>query len=204
MHIIGGIYKNRILTAPKGALTRPSSSKLRESFFNICQTLLEDANFLDLFAGSGAMGLEALSRGARQSTLVDSSKESARCIVKNIQTLKVEKQAVLLCADVFTTLKKLSKSGAKFDVIFADPPYEKKGLFNGQIATYSWQLLQLVDSEALLREGGYLFLEDVLPEDETHAFFKELKTLELVSLRKFGKTSLCEFKKLPLKSQANG
>lgn len=193
MHIIAGNYKNRILSTPKGSQTRPTSSRLREALFNICQGSIVDASFLDLFAGSGAIGLEALSRGASKAVLVDSSKECARCMSKNVEALKVQPQATVICSDVFAALKKLSSSGRPFDIIYADPPYEMKGTFNGQVLSYSQQVLLLVDALPLLTVGGYLFLEDVFTPEQLGA----VPTLELVSERRVGNTHLCEFKKIP-------
>lgn len=192
MHIIAGKYKNRILCAPKGSLTRPTSSRLREALFNICQSKIEDADFLDLFAGSGAIGLEAISRGANKAILVDSSRESLKCMLKNVEALGVSCQATVICNDAFLALKKFNQAGLQFDIIFADPPYQQKGHFGGELVSYSQQLLHVLDEWPLLKEDGYLYLEDVLPASLIS------KSLELVSSRKIGKTSLCEFKKRPL------
>ncbi len=194
MHIIAGKYKNRSLIAPKSALTRPTSSRLRETLFNICQGKVENAHFLDLFAGSGAIGLEALSRGAEKSTLVDSSRESTLCIVKNIEKLQIEKRdATVVCSDVFVAIKKLIKSGLQFDLIYADPPYQEKGLFEGQLRSYSQQLLLILDEFPLLKENGLFFIEDV-PADSTEKL--HLKSLQLVTSRRAGKAHLNEYRKI--------
>lgn len=193
MHIIAGKYKNRILTAPKSTLTRPTSSRLRETLFNICQGKIEEAFFLDLFAGSGAIGLEALSRGAQKSFLVDSSKESFLCISKNIEKLQVQDSAVVVCNDVFAAIKKFIKNGLQFDLIYADPPYDKKALFEGHSRSYSHQLLLILDEFPLLKEEGLFFIEDVpiAPPTELH-----LQTLQLISSRRAGKAHLYEYKKI--------
>lgn len=193
MHIIAGKYKNRILTSPKSVLTRPTSSRLRETLFNICQGKVEDAHFLDLFAGSGAMGLEALSRGAESAILVDSSKESALCMTKNIEKLQVQNSAKIVCGDVFAAIKKFIKSGMQFDLIYADPPYEKTGLFEGHSRSYSQQLLLIMDEFPLLKEGGLFFIEDVPMEalNQLH-----LQSLQLVSSRRAGKAHLYEYQKI--------
>src|SRR5436305_1632219 len=102
MRIIAGTFKNRRLIAPKGDATRPTTEQLRESLFNICQHYLEGAHFLDLFAGSGAMGLEALSRGASYATFVDNNKESVGYIHANVEALKVGGHSKVICGDVFT------------------------------------------------------------------------------------------------------
>lgn len=193
MHIIAGKYKNRILTAPKNALTRPTSSRLRETLFNICQSKVENAHFLDLFAGSGAMGLEALSRGAETTMLVDSSKESFQCMAKNVEKLQVQSCAKVMCSDVFAAIKKFIKSGVQFDLIYADPPYEKKGVFDGQLRSFSQQLLLIMDEFSLLKEGGLFFIEDVADESFNQL---PLPTLQLVSSRRAGKAHLYEYQKI--------
>ncbi|MBA3236834.1 MAG: 16S rRNA (guanine(966)-N(2))-methyltransferase RsmD [Parachlamydiaceae bacterium] len=192
MQIIAGTHKNRILSAPKSALTRPTSSRLREAVFNICQNSVDDATFLDLFAGSGAIGLEALSRGAKSALLIDSSKECATCIKKNIEALKLESRATFVCGDVFTMLKKFAANGKQFDLIYADPPYEKQGNFEGKLFSYSEQLLIAIDTLPILTENGYFFLEDITPFSPEKL---NLQTLMLVSSRKAGKATLCEFRK---------
>lgn len=191
MHIIAGQYKNRNLISPKGGQTRPTSSRLRETLFNICKDRIEEATFLDLFAGSGAIGFEALSRGAAQVVLVDSSKDCGRAISKNVELLNVQGQARLICSDVFHTVKKLSDSGAQFDLIYADPPYEKAGIFNGQRMSFTQQLLFLLDALPLLKEGGYLFIEDIISKE-----LSPTVSLKLVSSRRVGDAQLCEFKKV--------
>lgn len=192
MHIIAGAYKNQTLIAPKGGQTRPTSARLREALFNICQGCIADASFLDLFAGSGAIGLEALSRGASKVVLVDNSKDCGRCMTKNVAALKVQDEARVICSDVFSTMKKLSSSGFQFDIIYADPPYEMKGTFNGQLLSYSQQLLYLLDTLPLLKIDGLVFIEDVFSAEQlTH-----VPSLKLISSRRVGSTHLCEFKKV--------
>ncbi len=192
MHIIAGAYKNHPLVAPKGNQTRPTSARLREALFNICQGMIVDASFLDLFAGSGAIGLEALSRGASKVILVDNHKECGRCMSKNVAILKVQADVKVMCSDVFSTLKRLSTSGCQFDIIYADPPYEMKGVFNGQLLSYSQQLLYLLDSLPLLKLDGFLYIEDVFSAEQ----FNHVASLKLVSTRKVGNTHLCELKKV--------
>lgn len=186
MHIFSGLYKGRKVLTPKGEITRPTSGRLREALFNICREEICGARFLDLFAGSGAMGLEALSRGACQSTFVDNSKESIRCIRANALALNVEEVSEVIQADVFDAMKKLSKKGAEYDLIYADPPYEKmiKGVpFNEQVVSL---LDDLIDADLpLLKKGGSLFVEDALPQQE-----KKLKHLILKGTRQMGRSTL--------------
>lgn len=187
MYIIGGKYKHHRLAAPKGIQTRPTASRLREALFNICQNYIEDADFLDLFAGSGAMGLEALSRGARSATFVDASKEAVRCIKHNITTLKVEADCQVLCGQLIPSLKLFERQNKQYDLIYADPPYHTSMDLAGQACLYSEYVIQWVDNSHLLIPGGTLFIE----EDARHPpKMLPLQTLILKDSRKFGRSLL--------------
>ena len=189
MRIIAGQFKNHSLITPKGSTTRPTSSQLRETLFNICQNRIEDSVFLDLFAGSGAVGLEALSRGAKHSTFVENDPQAFKCIKENIEKLKVKEQAKLLPGDVFVNLKKLIKNGEKFSIIFADPPYNA---YSGKVS-FGLQTLLTLDQGDLLDEGGVLFIEDAkgnITEEQV------LSTLKLVNSRQAGRTTLFQYSKI--------
>jgi len=179
MRIIGGKFKGRTLATPKGNETRPSSSQLRETLFNLCRSRIEDAEFLDLFAGSGSVGFEALSRGATSVTFVDRSKNALECLKKNAKTLEVHPK--IYFGDVFDTLKRLSFKKSPFDIIFADPPY---ALGLGQ------KTLNFVETSSLLKIGGYLIIEEA----------KETPLIPKVLLeekrRPFGRTLLYVFRKI--------
>jgi 16S rRNA (guanine966-N2)-methyltransferase len=184
MHIYSGQFKNRIIASPKGLSTRPTSGRMRETLFNICQSLVEGARFLDLFAGSGAMGLEALSRGAAKATFVDSSMDSIRCIKENLKNFQMESAATVIHADVFTALDRLQKNGQSFDLVYADPPYE-----HGE--NFDLEILAKLDEGTILNPDAWVYLEEsskiVIP-------FEDLKHLRLNSYRKTGRSSLYEFK----------
>lgn len=124
LRIIAGSFKGRLLKAPKGPSTRPTQGMLREAVFNICQSEIANARFLDLFAGSGAMALEALSRGASHSTLVEQNRNAIACIKENIAILHVEAQTNLIPCDTNRAITLLVKQGALFDIIYIDPPYD--------------------------------------------------------------------------------
>jgi 16S rRNA (guanine966-N2)-methyltransferase len=190
MHIIGGKLRNRKILTPKGELTRPTSATLRESLFNICQMYIQDARFLDLFAGSGAMGFEALSRGALLSTFVDNQKESLRCIEKNASFLEVTNEVTLLYGDVFLIVDKLARQGDIYDIIYADPPYHKFSREHSPQPSLSNLLIQKIDHSPLLINEGRFFIEEA-----SHApkYPFELKTLKLKSSRKMGRSWLQEF-----------
>jgi len=158
MRISGGRLKNHKLLVPKGTQTRPTSEKLRQTVFNICQHQIEEATFLDVFAGSGAMGIEALSRGARHVTFIENSRQALHTIKENLTRLNLTQQATVLSKEAFFALKQLEKQKASFDLIFVDPPYGQK--IKGSTQTYLDAILSLLDQSNLLSERGILFFEE--------------------------------------------
>jgi 16S rRNA (guanine966-N2)-methyltransferase len=122
--IIAGALGGRRLTAPPGAQTRPTSDRVREAFFSALETMIDlhGARFVDLYAGSGAVGLEALSRGAAHALLVESDAKAARVIRDNIVALKAGSAARLITGKVASVVA-LPPDGGPYDVVFADPPY---------------------------------------------------------------------------------
>ena len=122
--IIAGEHGGRKLSAPAGAQTRPTADRVREAFFSALETMtpLAGARFADLYAGSGAVGLEALSRGASHALLVESDARAARVIRDNIVTLRLEPAARLVTGRVAQVLES-PPEGGPYDVVFADPPY---------------------------------------------------------------------------------
>ena len=128
MRIIAGSARGTPLLAPKGMDTRPTQDKVKESLFNMLQGQLEDGAALDLFAGSGALGLEAVSRGASRAVLVDQSREASQCIRRNIEKLRFQDRAELLTCDWKQAVSKLARESRKFDLVFLDPPYRMDDL----------------------------------------------------------------------------
>ena len=190
MHIIAGLYRRQRIVTPKGPQTRPTANRLREALFNICQHHVEGARFLDIFAGSGAMGFEALSRGAQVATFIDSHKESIHCIGSNAASLKVQNQVQILKGEVFVMLNLLQKREQAFDIIYADPPYNTTDA--GAELLYSAAIIQWIDTHQLLRPGGLLFVEEDY-RSEPHP--ENLKTLILNDSRRFGQASLQQYQK---------
>ena len=127
MRIIGGDARGRTIVAPAGAKTRPTQDYVRESLFNIIRWDVEDARVLDLFAGTGALSLEALSRGARSAVLVDMDRAAGAAIRKNMETSRL--------MDV------LAAEGARFDLVFIDPPYKMENTGEMCAALYDKGLL---------------------------------------------------------------
>jgi 16S rRNA (guanine966-N2)-methyltransferase len=125
MRIIAGSRKGARIFAPKGRETRPTGDRVREAAFNLIGPgFVEDATVLDLFAGSGAMGLEALSRGAAHATFVESDREACRTINRNLDKLGLE-QATVLCQDALAALRADARAGTRYDLVLVDPPYRR-------------------------------------------------------------------------------
>lgn len=178
MRITGGFLKNQGLKTPKGTSTRPTSEKLRQAVFNICQHHIENIEFLDLFAGSGAMGIEALSRGAKQATFIEKSIPALKILRENLLNLDLSPLATVLSGDVLVLLNKLK--GKMFGLIYVDPPYEK-GL--------AVKTVVMIDNLKLLHPGGLLLVEE---SGKKELEFPPLINLEVKKKRKMGSTFLYE------------
>ncbi len=159
---------------------------MRKAVFDILQSQVEGARFLDLFAGSGAMGLEALSRDAVHATFVESDRLALRCIEENIHTLKVELKCSMLGYDCLHALKKLAKGNQRFDVVYADPPY-------AAAAPLLKEILLFFDGNDLLNKGGVLFLEEAVPPSLKPENFS-LTQLRHIDSRSFSRSTLHQFR----------
>lgn len=129
MRVIAGSAKSIQLVTPEGMDTRPTTDRIKETLFNMIQYELTDCAFLDLFAGSGAIGIEALSRGASKCFFVESDPGAVKCIRENLKKCKLEDRAVVLQSDVFgalTSIRRESIPGGSLDFVFMDPPYRKE------------------------------------------------------------------------------
>jgi len=124
MNIIGGVYRGRKIAMPRGVKIRPTSNKVREALFNILGNKVVDSVCLDLFAGSGSLGLEALSRGAAKCVFVDNNAKCVNTIRENLKKLGISDKAKIMQLIVAQAVTKLSGK-EKFDLIFIDPPYLK-------------------------------------------------------------------------------
>jgi 16S rRNA (guanine966-N2)-methyltransferase len=123
MRVIAGQFRSRTLHAPQGLDTRPTSDRLRETLFNILAPRMENAVFLDLYAGSGAVGIEALSRGAHEAVFVERAEVAMKAIRGNLAVLGIKGGYALEARSVSSALKRLAESGRKADIVFLDPPY---------------------------------------------------------------------------------
>jgi len=176
MHIIAGERRGTQLFAPKGMDTRPTQAKVKESLFNIIQMYVPDANVLDLFAGSGNLALEALSRGAASAVLVDMDRDANACIRRNIEKLRYTDSTLVLKADWKRAVAQLAEDKRVFDLVFLDPPYRMTEL--GEICA------SLAD-EQLLVSGAVMVLEH-----RTGAFGHPDERFKLIKERTYGDTEI--------------
>lgn len=186
-HILGGTWKSRILKSPAGPLVKPTTSLIRKAVFDMCQTFIVDATFLDLFACSGAMGLEALSRGARHATFIEKDRKTMRILQENIASLQAQAQTLSLCADVFTRLPSLS---SVFDIVYIDPPYPLSADLHSPILA----LLSYFDTASCLPPGAHLFLEESYPGNPLF-LEQNLPHLHPLSHRRYGTSLLHHWEK---------
>jgi len=181
--IIGGRFKGRSLESPKGLLTKPTLALMRKSVFDICQGYLEGSSFLDLFACSGAMGLEAISRGASKATFVEKDRRTCKTLQNNIALLGVAEQTEVICKDAFS----LPLEGGPYDIIYIDPPYPISKQPNSPVLALVHQL----DESHLLSPSCLVFVEEEAPgylSLEKESF----KQLHYKKNRKFGASFLHE------------
>jgi 16S rRNA (guanine966-N2)-methyltransferase len=125
MRIISGAYRGRQLRTLKSAKLRPTSDQLRETLFDVLGPSVEGASFLDAYAGSGAVGLEALSRGAGEVVFIEHHRAAVAVIRRNLEALGIDSDYRLMTSEVLSGVERLNQEGARFDVVFLDPPYEE-------------------------------------------------------------------------------
>ena len=180
MRIIGGKYNSRVLAECPGPDVRPTGDRVKESLFNILSLKIGGARVLDLFCGSGALGLECLSRGAKEAVFNDFSSESIRLLEKNMKALGVVKGAE---GKVYTLDFSVCLDGLKggFDLIFLDPPYRFE---------YGVPALEKIARRGLLNENGIAVYERDKPFEE------RIDGLEKYDERRYGRTYLTFFRKI--------
>lgn len=150
MRVIAGKYRGRRLSGPQGLEIRPTGDRLKESLFNILAPLIPGAVVLDAFGGTGAIGIEALSRGAREVVFIEKSPAGSRLIRRNLDACAVADGARIVEQDVFTALRFLARQGFAADILYFDPPYD-------------WEpygdLLALAFGRGLARAGACVIVE---------------------------------------------
>lgn len=161
MRVIAGTKRSMPLKTIDGLATRPTQDRTKETLFNVIQNDVPGSTFLDLFSGSGAIAIEALSRGARKAYLVENSREASACIKENLAFTKLTDDAVLMETDAMTALKRL-EGKTVFDIVFMDPPYNHE--YEKEVLTYL-SASRLIDEYSIIvveasNETGF----DYLPE----------------------------------------
>jgi 16S rRNA (guanine966-N2)-methyltransferase len=180
MRVIGGNARGRRLKAPKGKTLRPTAARVKEALFNILPHDLSGTRVLELFAGTGNVTIEALSRGAAEAILVDSSAEAGKAIRENLQRFQITDRTKVWITPVARALRLLARRGETFDMIFLDPPYERRWIGS---------TLKLIGEGRLLRESGVLVAEHSIREQVDPYY----SSLALCDQRRYGGTLLSFF-----------
>ncbi len=177
MRIIGGKARGTKLYTLEGENTRPTLDRVRESLFNIIQKDVPNEVFLDLFAGSGAIGLEAISRGAKKSILCDKNRDAIKIIKKNIEKTRSREQVELYEADFKEVLK--NKLKEKIDIVFIDPPYK---------TDFAYEAIKILANSKNIKKESLMIIET----DEEERILKQIENLEIeiIDKRKYGRAHL--------------
>ncbi len=154
MRVIAGKARSLRLKTPEGMETRPTTDRIKETLFNMLMPYLPDAVFVDLFSGSGGIGIEALSRGARHAYFVENRKDAIACITDNLNFTRLSEQATLMKMDVLSALDSIHEK--EVDVIFMDPPYEQ---------SYEKQVLKVLKTKSYVTKDTLIVIEASLNTD---------------------------------------
>ncbi len=181
MRVIGGSRKGRVLRLQNMSSIRPTTNRTKEFIFNFLGEWIQDSEVLDLFAGSGNLGIEALSRGAASAVFVEKNKLHSKVIKKNLELTNLTSLAQVVVSDVIRYINWVSKKRQKFDIIFADPPYD---------SDYHIKILEIFNEVDILSDNGIFILE--------HASKLELNgytNSNLIKNKNLGDTSVSFYKK---------
>lgn len=181
MRIIAGEAKGRKLLSPIGKNTRPTLDRVKESIFDIIQFKVYGSVVLDAFSGTGSLGLEAVSRGAKKCYLVDKSVDTFNILKKNIISLKFQDRCECVNKDSYEYLRLLSKKNIKFDIIFIDPPYSKEMIPPA---------IEIIYDKNLLLKSGII----VTKIDSREKLYTGFKNIKLYDHRKYGNTTICFYR----------
>ena len=182
MRVIAGNNRGLNLIAPEGMDTRPTTDRIKETLFNMIAFDLPDANFLDLFAGSGQMGIEALSRGAKETVFVEKDKKAYECIEKNLDKARLNDKSTLIKSDFSLALNSLNNHEC-FDIVFMDPPYnnliEKQVLEQLKDKSYIDENTTVIVEASLetnfdyVADLGYEITKEKIYKTNKHIFLKK-------------------------------
>jgi 16S rRNA (guanine966-N2)-methyltransferase len=172
IRIIGGDSKGRKLKGPKGLEFRPTTGRVKEFVFSVIGPGLYEAQVLDLFAGSGSLGIEALSRGAVGVTFIEQCREYVRLVEQNVALCHLQAKSRILKGDVFKVLKYLGKQFLKYDIILADPPFK---------LSLHTAIVMAVEQQKILQKSGVLIIEHQMDD-----ILKQESNFHLIRQRRFG------------------
>lgn len=181
MRIISGTGRGKRLKAPEGLNTRPTSDKVKESVFNIIQSYIMDSNVLDLFSGSGSLGIEALSRGASHCMFIEKNRDSYKIIKENIKSSGFEDRSELYLNDAYVALDLMGKKGKKYDVVFLDPPYSKEMV---PLAIQKLYENDIVDKDGII----------ISEHDDKEVIPEKVSGFINTRTKKYGRTIICIWK----------
>ena len=167
MRVIAGQARSLQLKTPKGLDTRPTQDRIKETLFNMIRDYVEDSVFIDIFAGSGGIGIEALSRGAAKAYFLDKSREAISCINDNLKHTHLDENGFVLSGDVFGTIRSIKED--QVDVIFIDPPYE---------AGYEEKLFSILSDLKFVTSDTIIILESSIEKNFEFPDFEIFKVKE--------------------------
>ncbi|SFH51005.1 16S rRNA (guanine(966)-N(2))-methyltransferase RsmD [Tindallia magadiensis] len=182
MRIISGVAKGHKIKAPKGDLVRPTTDRVKESVFNTIQHKVISSIVIDLFAGSGGLGIECISRGAAHVYFVEWSSGHVKCIKENLIKARLETSATILHQEVSLAIRQLYQNKIQADIIFLDPPYQQQ-LVN--------PTLELISKYELLSEDGIIVVE----HSKAEILSKKIEALIQTKQKKYGDSMISYFKK---------
>ena len=182
MRIVAGDFRSRKLKTVEGDATRPTSDRIKEAVFSRIGPYFDGGSVLDLFAGSGAIGLEALSRGMQQAYFADASPEAVRVLYENVRTLEVEERCTIWKMDFVQVLRKAMVLDLQFDLIYIDPPYQKQ---------QNDLVMETIDVFNLLKDKGNIIIESLAEDTFQENYGKIKKDKEVI----YGKTKITYYGK---------
>jgi 16S rRNA (guanine966-N2)-methyltransferase len=181
MRIISGAAKGRRLLSPEGMDTRPTLDRIKESIFNIIQNRIADSIVLDVFAGTGSLGLEAVSRGAKECYLIDKGQTTFKYLKQNVENFNFTDRCKCFNMDSYSALKDFCGKNVSFDLIFIDPPYLKDMIPPA---------IDIITKGKLLKKDGLI----VCKIDTQEVIYEGNLEIKLTDHRKYGNTTVCFYK----------
>ena len=178
MRIIAGKARGRKILPPATMETRPTLDRVKESMFSMIQNYIPESVVVDVFAGTGSLGLEAASRGAKEVYLIDKSNTTFPILKQNVENLKFQDYCFPMNLDSYDALEKLSKKGKVFDIIFIDPPYCKEMIPKA---------VEIIKENNLLKKDGVI----VTKIDSIEEIYEGYKDIKLLKSKKYGNTTVC-------------